>query len=64
MVSAAATVSSLQKLSRGTIIVDPGHSLKSQTTSKPPFAVALALRKRSSFQKKEKKYQKTTPSRS
>jgi len=38
-------------LSRGTIIVDPGRSLKSQTTSEPPFAIALALRKGFSFQK-------------
>jgi hypothetical protein len=54
MVLAAATVTSLQKSSHDTIIVDPGRSLKSQTTSKPPFAIALALRKESSFKKKKK----------
>jgi hypothetical protein len=44
-------VTLLQKPSRGTIIVDPGRSLKSQSTSKPPFAIMQALRKGSSFQK-------------
>jgi hypothetical protein len=57
MVSAAAMVTSLQKSSRGTIIMDPGRSLKSQTTSKPPFAIVLALRKGYSFQKKISKNQ-------
>jgi hypothetical protein len=62
MVLAAALVTLRQKSSHGTIIVDPGHSLKSQTTSKPPFAIALVLCKESSFKKKKKS--KTTPSRS
>jgi hypothetical protein len=50
----AAPVTLRGKLSRGTIIVDPGLSLKLQAASKPPFAVALALRKGSSFKKKSK----------
>ncbi len=51
MDSAAATKASLQKSSRGAIIVDPRWSLKSQTTFKPLFAIALASHKGSSFQK-------------
>jgi hypothetical protein len=43
----------LQKSSPGTIIVDPGHSLKSQTTSTPPFAIVVALCNGYSFRKKK-----------
>ncbi len=50
----AALVTSRQKSSRGTIIVDPCRSLKLQAASKPPFAVVLASRKGSSLEKKSK----------
>jgi hypothetical protein len=48
----AATATLRQKLSHGTTIINTAHSLTSQTTPNPLFAIALAPGKEFSLQKK------------